>query len=107
MEAAVIPLPTYALHVCTGCPLRNATDHVKKDSSSAIEHVGLSPTETKVVKLLAEGLSNPQIAARTFNSEQTIKYHVTNIVRKLNHSGHKTENRTQVALWAWRNGLAE
>jgi DNA-binding NarL/FixJ family response regulator len=102
MEAA-ISFPKFALHVCDGCPLRNAERAMGIPPAS----VGLSKAETRIVKLVAEGLSNSKIAERTFNSDHTIKFHLTRIMRKMNRSGEKIENRTQLAIWAFKNGLAE
>ena len=43
----------------------------------------LTDTEQTVAALLAEGLSNPDIAARMFTSRRTVQYHVSNILAKL------------------------
>ena len=43
----------------------------------------LTPTEIKVVGLVAEGLSNPQIAARLFLSHRTVATHVSHVLSKL------------------------
>jgi len=43
----------------------------------------LTPTEVKVVRLVAEGLSNPQIAARLFLSHRTVATHVSHVLSKL------------------------
>ena len=53
----------------------------------------LTRRELEVLKLLAEGLSNDEIAASTFISERTVKAHVTNIFSKL-----KVNNRVKAAL---------
>ena len=45
--------------------------------------VALTETEPKMAALLAEGLSNPDIAARMFTSRRTVQYHVSNILAKL------------------------
>jgi NarL family two-component system response regulator LiaR len=61
----------------------------------------LTERETEVLKLLAIGLSNEDLAGRLFISEATARTHVSNILGKLNLS-----NRTQAALYALRYGLA-
>ena len=43
----------------------------------------LTPTEVRVVELVAEGLTNPQIAERMFISKETVKTHLAHIFRKL------------------------
>jgi DNA-binding CsgD family transcriptional regulator len=56
----------------------------------------LTETEQKVAALLAEGLSNPDIAARMFTSRRTVQYHVSNILAKLGLSS-RVELATLVA----------
>ncbi|MCS6846112.1 MAG: response regulator transcription factor [Anaerolineae bacterium] len=60
----------------------------------------LSEREREVLVLLAQGLSNREIAARLFITEGTVKNHVSNILAKL-----QAENRTQAAEIARRRGL--
>ncbi len=60
----------------------------------------LSEREIEVLKLIADGLSNAEMAARLFLSEKTIKGHVSNILSKLHLS-----DRTQAAVFAWREGI--
>jgi NarL family two-component system response regulator LiaR len=52
------------------------------------------------VKLIADGLSNADIAARLELSEKTVKCHVSNIPSKLHVS-----DRNQAAVVAWRQGV--
>lgn len=59
----------------------------------------LTERETDVLKLLANGLTNAEIAATLFVSEETVKTHVASILRKLN-----LAHRTQAAVYALRNG---
>lgn len=59
----------------------------------------LTEREGEVLKLLAEGLTNAEIAAHLFVSEETVKTHVGNILRKLG-----LAHRTQAAVYAIRNG---
>jgi DNA-binding NarL/FixJ family response regulator len=62
----------------------------------------LSDRETQVVRLLAEGRNNQDIAAALFLSEATIKTHLVRIYRKLG-----TENRVSTVAEAARRGLIE
>lgn len=60
----------------------------------------LSDRELEVLRLIADGLSNAQIASRLVISEKTVKGHVSNILSKL----HMLD-RTQAAILAWQQGL--
>jgi NarL family two-component system response regulator LiaR len=60
----------------------------------------LTDREIEILKLIAEGLPNQQIAKQLYISERTVRTHVSNILRKLN-----LPNRTQAALYAVREGL--
>jgi DNA-binding NarL/FixJ family response regulator len=63
-------------------------------------HTALSEREVDVLRLVAQGYSNPQIAQELFISVNTVKSHIKNILMKLN-----LENRTQVARYAVETGL--
>ncbi|NLJ74520.1 MAG: response regulator transcription factor [Firmicutes bacterium] len=60
----------------------------------------LTPRECEVLKLIAKGLSNSEIASELFISKHTVKNHVSSIYRKL-----EVDDRTRVALLAIRKGL--
>jgi DNA-binding NarL/FixJ family response regulator len=60
----------------------------------------LTERETEVLRLLAQGYSNKQIARTLNNTEQTIKTHVSHILAKLG-----VQSRTQATLYAIRVGL--
>ena len=61
----------------------------------------LTERELEVLRLVAQGLTNQEIAERLVRSEWTIRTHVRNILGKLH-----LANRTQAALYALREGLA-
>jgi DNA-binding NarL/FixJ family response regulator len=62
---------------------------------------GLSAKERTVLSALADGRSNKEIAASLWVTEQTVKFHLTNVYRKLG-----VANRTEAARWALEHGLA-
>jgi DNA-binding NarL/FixJ family response regulator len=62
----------------------------------------LTPRELEVLRLVATGKANKQIAAELAISERTARTHVSRILHKLHLS-----SRTQAALWAVREGLVE
>jgi len=62
--------------------------------------LGLTPREIEVLGLLAEGLTNQEIAERLVVSPTTVKTHVQNILQKMGVS-----DRTQAAVYAVRCGL--
>ena len=61
---------------------------------------GVSPRELDVVKLVARGLTNAEIAAQLFISIGTVKTHLGSVQTKL-----KARNRVEIAAWAWERRL--
>jgi DNA-binding NarL/FixJ family response regulator len=61
---------------------------------------GLTRRELEILQLVAEGHSNAQLARMLWVTEQTVKFHLSNIYRKLGVS-----NRTEASRWAQLQGL--
>jgi DNA-binding NarL/FixJ family response regulator len=70
------------------------------DDSSIARAAGLSERELEIMRAVTGGLSNKAIAQKLWVTEQTVKFHLTNIYRKLGVS-----NRTEAARWALAKGL--
>jgi len=60
----------------------------------------LTAREREVLKLIAEGMINKEIATKLYISEKTVKNHVSSIFRKLNVS-----DRTQAAIYAIKHNI--
>lgn len=81
---------------------RIAGEAVARLGPRAVDDVRMTPREQEVVGLIAEGLSNKQIAARLALSEHTVKSHVRNVMEKL-----ALHTRLQIAAWAHEEGESE
>ena len=72
-------------------------------STSSTEHPdGLTDREVDVLRLIAGGFSNQEIASRLFISEATVKTHINNIFSKAN-----LRDRGQAVAYAFRKGIAK
>lgn len=60
----------------------------------------LTARELEVLRLVAAGKNNQDIAAELFIAEKTVKSHITNILSKLH-----LADRTQAAVYAWQEGI--
>jgi DNA-binding CsgD family transcriptional regulator len=68
--------------------------------TQTIGGVDLTPREVEILQLVAQGLSNSELAERLWVSDQTVKFHLSNVYRKLN-----VESRAKASRWAAVNGL--
>ncbi len=78
-----------------GTPFRSQPEVSRKAPD-----VALTRRETEILRLAAEGYSNGQLARMLWVTEQTVKFHLSNIYRKLDVS-----NRTEASRWAQVHGL--
>jgi len=67
---------------------------------TAAKRAGLTERELAVIKAVARGLSNQAIGKELWVTEQTVKFHLTNVYRKLG-----VVNRTEAVRWAVGRGL--
>ncbi|MEU5695490.1 response regulator transcription factor [Actinosynnema sp. NPDC020468] len=90
-DAVVSPSVTRRLF--EGYAARTDPDHVRA--------VRLTEREADVLRALAEGLSNPEIARSLHLSVETVKTHIKHLLAKLD-----VRDRTQAVVWAYRTGFA-
>ena len=79
----------------------------RQQTAAAVEHgpatedlPDLTRRELEILQLVAEGHSNTQLAKMLWVTEQTVKFHLSNVYRKLD-----VANRTEASRWAQLNGL--
>ncbi|HEY51663.1 MAG TPA: response regulator transcription factor [Dehalococcoidia bacterium] len=96
-QGGVIISPVMASKLLT--EFRNSSNDTKV-KKSADEEATLSPREDEVLRLVAQGATNKEIADSLFISENTVKTHLRNIMDKLH-----LANRSQAAAYAVKRGL--
>jgi DNA-binding NarL/FixJ family response regulator len=81
---------------------RKVLERIRRMASQtdAVTKAALSEQEKRVLRLVAEGKTNKQIAADLFLSDKTVKHHISNILGKLN-----LTSRSQAAVWATQHNL--
>lgn len=81
---------------------RKVTSEVAAGAMLAGAKAQLTDREQEILRLIAHGASNREIAEQLFISEKTVKNHVSSLLRKL-----ELEGRTQAAIFALRHRLVE
>jgi len=81
---------------------RVVSEAVRRRAASTVEPAPdvLTPREQEIVRLLGDGLSNDEIAARLVIETSTVKSHLTRVMTKLG-----TRDRLQTVVWGYRSGL--
>lgn len=82
--------------------LRAEVDHQEKIRNARLALSQLTPREVEVIRVLAEGLSDKEVADRLCIASKTVRVHVANILEKLG-----LESRLQLVLFAMRHGIVE
>jgi DNA-binding NarL/FixJ family response regulator len=75
---------------------------VTDDAGNSAARAGLTDREQSILEALAQGLSNDEIAKAFWVTKQTVKFHLTNIYRKLG-----ARNRTEATRLAYQQGLVD
>jgi DNA-binding NarL/FixJ family response regulator len=98
-----LDLPSAIRQVCEGTVYHAfGLPPADEETTGGPKAAGLTEREIAVLKAAARGLSNQAIAKELWVTEQTVKFHLTNIFRKLG-----VANRTEAARYAFQHGLVE
>lgn len=83
--------------------LRTVDENKKQQSEKVtIQDFNIQPREFEVLKLVADGLSNDEIADKLFISRNTVKNHIASLLTKLS-----VKDRTQMAIFALKNNMVD
>jgi len=97
INATVLSRPQLARKVLN--EFRNLSGDRKKSAPSTANQMPLSVREVEVLDCVAQGYSNKEIAEALFITEQTVKNHMTSVLRKL-----EVSDRVQAVLYAVKHG---
>ena len=82
--------------------LKNFENKKEEDNKKSAEDYNITERERNVLKLVADGLSNTEIAEQLVISQNTVKNHIASILNKLS-----LKDRTQIAVFALKNNLLD
>jgi len=100
LAGAIHVLLNDAIHLTPHTPA--AAPEPAREVGEAGADALLTRRELEILRLVSSGLSNAQMAKHLWVTEQTIKFHLSNIYRKIG-----IRNRTAASRWAQANGLLE
>jgi two-component system, NarL family, response regulator YdfI len=95
-------LPSALRQAADGTVAQPIFGEVEEAQVSTVEEAGLTERELAILRALGDGMSNKQIARQLWLAEQTVKFHLTNLYRKLD-----VGTRTEAVNAAYRRGLLE
>jgi two-component system, NarL family, response regulator YdfI len=95
-------LPSALRQAANGTVAQPIFGEAEEPQQSPAEGAGLTEREVAILRALGDGMSNKQIAQQLWLAEQTVKFHLTNLYRKLDVS-----TRTEAVNAAYRRGLLE
>lgn len=77
-------------------------DEAQKQQKVSIDDFNITERERETLKLVADGLSNDEIAEKLFISRNTVKNHIASLISKL-----AVKDRVQIAVFALKNNLVD
>ncbi len=102
LASAVRALLSDAVRLGNGTVRVNGGEEAPAETVTANGTSVLTKRELEILRLAAEGLSNSQMAKLLWVTEQTVKFHLSNIYRKID-----VRNRTEASRWAQIHGVLE